>query len=55
MASYTQKTVRKSMYWHKHRHGGGHISPVLLHQDRKRPKSQTVWVGSMSELFGRKI
>lgn len=55
MATYDQKIVRKSMYWHKHRHGGGYISPVLLHHERKRPPSQTVWFRSMSELFRRKI
>lgn len=43
------------MYFAKHRHGGGKISPALLPPERKRPRSQTTWFGSLSDLFGRKI
>lgn len=47
----SQKIVKKSTYWHKHKHGGGWIPPGLLHRDRKAVPSQTVWFGSVSEAF----
>ena len=46
-----QKIVKKSSYWHKHRHGGGWIPPNLLHHDRTAAPSQTVWFGNVSDLF----
>jgi len=55
MASYSAKTCKKSMYWHKHRHGGGWISAAWLPGERKRAKRTTAMYDSLSELFGRKI